>query len=68
MLKIVYSTICQNLQTGGGAGGVVATSPLGFCVVVIDSLSCDLQDKVNIMGRNHDREQRPQAWDPRKPM
>ena len=40
---------------GGGRGG--STPPRGFCVVIIftsntsiDSLSCDLQDKVNIMG------------------
>ena len=43
---------------GGGGGVVVATPPWAFAVLqhfgnilpLIDNLSCDIQDKINIMG------------------
>ena len=44
-------------HSGIRGGGGVATPPLGFCgvtiirkYILVESLSCDLQDEVNIMG------------------
>ena len=49
MTQTCTPTVVQEGGRGGGGGGVAVLQYLGNILPLIDSLSCDLQDGVNII-------------------